>query len=172
MKSEIWHLTALRRRYSWDPLRRLQERRFHRHYFETVVVSCPVVSFLLLIWLRRYAPVLMLPVGKKNRLTMIDINIKHARNTKRNTRPLLLSVVVLYLPLLHERLRPPFRLKLCHNAPLANPLPVGRKKNTLAGNRIRGSTYISGTTFSWINSLAFLLGRLNVTTTPLKLDMF
>jgi len=60
------------------------------------------------------------------------IFIKHARYTKRIARPLLLSVVVLYLPPLHERLRPPFRLKLCHTAPLATPLPVGAKNMQLS----------------------------------------
>ena len=87
---------------------------------------------------------------------IVNYDIKHACYTKRIAR-LFVGVVVTAFgrpctsprsTTPDERLRPPFRLKLCHNAPLANPLPVGRKKNTLAGNRIRGSTYISGTTFS------------------------
>ena len=34
-----------------------------------------------------------------------------------------------------ERLRPPFKLKLCHTAPLATPLPVGAKKIEASGIR-------------------------------------
>ena len=65
---------------------------------------------------------------------IINCDTKHARYTKIIAR-LFVGVVVLYLPpsTSASRLRPPFKLKLCHNAPLPTPLSSPAKKATQMG---------------------------------------
>ena len=78
-----------------------------------------------------------LPINSTITIHLKPIYIKHACYTKRNARPLLLSVVELYLPPLHERQRPPFRLKICHTAPLVFALPPGAKNLQLLLSQAR-----------------------------------
>ena len=67
---------------------------------------------------------------------IINCDTKHARYTKIIAR-LFVGVVVLYLPpsTSASRLRPPFKLKLCHNAPLPTPLSSTSKKSNPDGTR-------------------------------------